>query len=196
MEHTFDAANADFVTAFLLIGGDLDVDNDMAADQAVELVDDAHVTHVLDVRLEANDSVLWTQLPEVHYLWHGMDDAGQTVPRDWWDSVTDWAVNAITSGGRVLVHCHMGINRSPSVAFAVLLTLGWHPVDAMAAIRAARPIANAWYAEQALTWHLARTNTPPALATRAHQQLAAWRREHPLDVVRIIRETRGRNNDR
>lgn len=138
MNHTFDTANADFITDFLLVGGDLDMDDDLAADQAVELADDARVTHVLDVRLEANDSALWAQLPEVHYLWNGMDDAGQAVPDDWWDVTTDWVVNAITSGGRVLVHCHMGINRSPSVAFAVLLTLGWQPVDAIAAIRAAR----------------------------------------------------------
>ncbi|RYG11844.1 MAG: hypothetical protein EON92_09625, partial [Burkholderiales bacterium] len=193
--HTFDTANADFIDDFLLVGGDLDTDNDLAADQAVELADDARVTHVLDVRLEANDSALWAQLPEVHYLWNGMDDAGQAVPDDWWDSTTDWVVNAITSGGRVLIHCHMGINRSPSVAFAALLTLGWQPVDAMTAIRTARPVANAWYAEQALAWHMNRTQTPPALATRAHQHLATWRRDHPLDVTRIIKDVRDRNND-
>ncbi|WP_457202517.1 hypothetical protein [Nocardioides sp. HB32] len=68
-------------------------------------------------------------------------------------------------------------------------------MDAMTAIRSARPIANAWYAEQALTWHLARTHTPPPLATRACRHLAAWRREHPLDVVRVIRDVRDRNND-
>lgn len=195
MTYQFKTANADFIADFLVVGGDLDVDNQQAIQQAVELVDTAGVTHVLDIRLEANDSFFWGHMPDVHYLWDGMDDAGQTVPDTWWDSTTDWVVNAITSGGRVLVHCHMGINRSPSVAFAALLTLGWQPVDAMTAIRSARPIANAWYAEQALTWHLARTHTPPALATRARRHLAAWRREHPLDVIRVIKDVRDRNSD-
>lgn len=195
MTYTFYTANADFITDFLLVGGDLDLDNKRAIDQAIELVEAAGVTHVLDVRLEANDTWFWGHLPDVAYRWDGMDDAGQTVPGAWWDRTTEWVVNAITSGGRVLVHCHMGINRSPSVTFAALLTLGWQPADAMTAIRSARPIANAWYAEQALTWHLKRTDTPAKLAARAYEHLAAWRLEHPLDVVRIIADVRGRTND-
>lgn len=89
----------------------------------------------------------------------------------------------------------VGINRSPSAAFAILLTLGWEPVEALTAIRSARPTANAWYAEQALSWHLRRTQTPSKLAARARRQLAAWRRNHPLDVVRAIRDVRTRTND-
>ncbi len=110
-------------------------------------------------------------------------------------TATDWVVNAITSGGRVLVHCHLGINRSPSAAFAILLTLGWGSVEALSAIRTARPIANAWYAEQALAWHLKRTHTPAKVAVLERRRLAAWRREHPLDVVRVIRDVRDRNDD-
>ncbi|GEP40327.1 hypothetical protein NPS01_39900 [Nocardioides psychrotolerans] len=195
MNHIFKQANADFITDYLVVGGDLDQDNNQAVHQAVELGDTAGITHVLDVRLEANDSGLWSYMPDVAYRWDGMDDAGQVVPDAWWDGIADWAVSAITAGGRVLVHCHMGINRSPSAAYAILLTMGWDPVEALAAIRSARPIANAWYAEQALTWHLKRTNTPPRQAAQAHRQLAAWRREHPLDVVRIIADVRTRTND-
>ena len=195
MNHTFKQANADFITDFLIVGGDLDLDNQRAIDQAIELVETAGVTHVLDVRLEGNDTWFWGHLPDVAYRWDGMDDAGQAVPDAWWDRITDWAVSAITAGGRVLVHCHMGINRSPSAAYAILLTMGWHPVEALDAIRSARPIANAWYAEQALAWHLQRTHTPPRFAARAHQQVAAWRREHPLDVVRVIADLRRRTND-
>jgi dual specificity phosphatase 3 len=195
MTHTFKHANADFITDFLVVGGDLDPDNHLGVKQALELVDAAAVTHVLDVRLEMDDSELWAHLPEVAYRWDGMDDAGQTVPDDWWDGVTEWAVDAITAGGRVLVHCHMGINRSPSVAFAILLTLGWDPVDALTAIRSARPIANAWYAEQALTWHLKRTQALMPAAALAHRRVAAWRSEHPLDVIRVIADIRTRQHD-
>ncbi len=80
MNYVCKQANADFVTDCLVVGGDLDQDNDLAAQQAVELVDIAGVTHVLDVRLEMNDSQLWAYMPDVVYRWDGMDDAGQTVP--------------------------------------------------------------------------------------------------------------------
>ncbi|WP_457202516.1 hypothetical protein [Nocardioides sp. HB32] len=98
MTYKFKTANADFITDFLAVGGDLDVDNQQAIQQAVELVDVARVTHVLDVRLEANDSYLWGHMPDVHYLWDGQDDAGQTVSGAWWERTTDWVVQAITSG--------------------------------------------------------------------------------------------------
>ncbi len=195
MRHMFTHANANFVTDQLVIGGDLDQDNDLAVSQAVELVDVAGITHVLDIRLEMDDAKLWACLPDVAYRWDGMDDAGQTVSDDWWDGTTAWAADAITSGGRALVHCHLGINRSPSAAFAILLTMGWTPIEALTAIRRARPIANAWYAEQALAWHLKRTHTSATLAAREHRRVAAWRREHPLDVVRVIRDIRTRRDD-
>ena len=84
----------------------------------------------------------------------------------------------------------MGINRGPSAGFAVLLDQGWDPVDALAAIRDARPIANVWYAEDAVEWHLARTGAShwERKATRA--RVAQWRSDNPLDVVRIIRGIR------
>lgn len=42
---------------------------------------------------------------------------------------------------------------------------------------------------------MGRTQTPPTLAKRAHHHLSTWRRDHPLDVVRIIKDVRDRNND-
>ena len=52
----------------------------------------------------------------------------------------------------VLVHCHMGVNRGPSMAYAILLALGWDAVEALNAISAARPIAGVIYAGNALSW--------------------------------------------
>jgi hypothetical protein len=119
-------ANAHFVTPFLAVGGDLAFDNAIAAAQAIELVNGG-ITHVLDVRQECDDTELWSYVPEVTYRWDGIDDAGQKVPASWFEDVTRWARDAITSGGTVLTHCHMGINRGPSVGYAVLLRLGWDP---------------------------------------------------------------------
>ncbi len=187
--HTFTLVNAHFVTDFLAVGGDLAFDTQYAADQAVELVD-AGVTHVLDVRHEASDADLWSYVPEVNYRWDGIDDAGQRVPAAWFDGIVEWALAAIADGGVILTHCHMGINRGPSAGFAVLLGLGWDPVEALSAIRAARPIANVWYAEDALASHFGRTSASTAERRTTLARVARWRAENPLDVVRIIRSIR------
>jgi hypothetical protein len=84
----------------------------------------------------------------------------------------------------------MGINRGPSAGYAVLLGLGWDPVEAIEAIRRARPIANVWYAEDALGWHHRRTCASTGRRREERAALAAWRSVNPLDVVRIIREVR------
>jgi dual specificity phosphatase 3 len=136
----FHVANAHFVTPFLAVGGDLSYDDAVAVRQSVELVDGG-VTRILDVRQEADDSDWWASVEGVDYLWAGIDDAGQRLPAAWFDHIAGWATEAISAGGVVLTHCHMGINRGPSAGYAVLLALGWDPVDALAAIRAARPIA-------------------------------------------------------
>ena len=129
-------------------------------------------------------------VPEVTYRWDGIDDAGQTVPAEWFDGIVDWAREAIAQGAVVLTHCHMGINRGPSAGYAVLLGLGWDPVDALAAIRSARPIANIWYAEDALSWHFARTGATLAERRIVLTRVRKWRGENPLDVLRIIRSIR------
>lgn len=182
-------ANAHFVTPFLAVGGDLSCDEEVAVRQSVELVVDGGITHVLDVRWEADDTDWWAET-EVTYLWDGIDDAGQRVPAAWFDGIVDWALAAIGAGGVVFTHCHMGINRGPSAGYAVLLGLGWDPVEALAAIRTARPIAHVWYAEDALAWHLERTGAGAAERRTARARVACWRDENPLDVVRIIRRIR------
>ncbi len=184
-----EVANAHFVTPYLAVGGDLAYDDATAVRQSVELVVTGGVTHVLDVRFEADDTDWWAET-EVSYLWAGIDDAGQRVPGEWFDHVTGWALAAIKDGGVVLTHCHMGINRGPSAGFAVLVGLGWDPVVALAAIRAARPIAHIWYAEDALEWHFDRVGAIPAQRRTTRALVAQWREHNPLDVVRIIRRIR------
>ena len=183
-------ANAHFVTPFLAVGGDLPFDNDLAREHADDLVA-AGITHVLDVRQEADDAWFWSDRGGVRYRWAGIDDAGQIVPAAWFEDVVSWALRALADpGARLLTHCHMGINRGPSVGFAMLLAMGWDPVAAIAAIRRARPIAHVWYAEDALRWHHWRTGASPSQQHHDLRRLKDWREEHPLDVVRIIRDIR------
>ncbi len=150
------------------------------------------ITHVVDVRREWDDQQLFaTRAPHVGYLHHGMDDAGQDVPLEWFDVAVQWIELALTEPDAVvLTHCHMGINRGPSLGYAVLLAQGWDCVAAIAAIREARPQANVWYAADALRWHHQRTGVTESVAAEQQARLAAWREQHPLDVVRLIREVR------
>ncbi len=186
------AANADFVTEQLVVGGDLDYWNDsLGYLQLAELVE-AGITHIVDARVEASSELFVAEFaPEVTYQHHGMDDAGQQVPGEWFDFGVDFALEAMADPDAVvLTHCHMGINRGPSLGYAVLLGLGWDPVAALDAIRSARPIAAIGYAEDALAWHHGRTGA--SVATRRHdrRRLAQWRRDNDIDVETIIRRLR------
>jgi len=186
VDFTFKFANADFITEYLAIGGDLGYDSERAATQAAELVDRAHLTHILDVRSEAVEP-LWGRFPGVEYLWDGIDDAVQEVPPEWFERITDWSHEAIAGGGAVLAHCHMGVNRGPSAGFAVLMREGWDPIDAIDAIRSARPQAFTAYAEDALEWHLGRVDASPRETVLQRGRLEQWRRDHRMDVARAIR---------
>lgn len=179
-------ANLHFVTERLAVGGDLSQDVHKAVEQLVEL-EDLGITHVVDCRLEWSDMDFFAEAQsDISYLHHGMDDAGQNVPAAWFDTAIGWIEQA-GPDAVVLTHCHMGINRGPSLGFAVLLHEGWDPVEAIEAIRFARPIANVWYAGDALLWHHGRLGTDPAEDLR---RLERWRDDNPLDVVRLIRAQR------
>ena len=184
-------ANADFVTPSLLVGGDLDYrSGELAARQLSELVE-AGVTHIVDVRVEWSDEQLVRQLyPRLAYLHHGVDDAGQLVPAAWFDRGVGYALDAIAAGGVVLTHCHMGINRGPSLGFAVLLAQGWDAVAALDAIRRVRPIAFVAYAEDALAWW----HGPTQALEDELDRVALWRRENHLDVAAVIRMKRAQED--
>lgn len=174
-----EVANAHFVTPLLVVGGHLDQRDDLlAAAQRGELIEHG-VSHLVDARVEADDWPFVTGLaPDVSYLWHGMDEAGQRVPGSWFERGVGFVLDVwrADSAAVVLVHCHMGINRGPSLGYAVLLALGWDVVEAIDAIRAARPIAHVAYAEDALRWHHDRVGAGPAQRRRDHDRLASWRR--------------------
>ncbi len=186
-------ANLHFVTPQLAVGGDLSASDPRLAARQLDEIVELGITHVVDVRSECSDrGLVAARAPQLRYLHHGMDDAGQSVSASWFERAVAWVERAFAehSGAVVLTHCHMGINRGPSLGFAVLLAQGWDPVDAIDTVRRCRPQANVWYAADALAWHHARTETPLGIAQQQRGALQAWRTAHPLDVVRLIRQAR------
>jgi dual specificity phosphatase 3 len=128
------------------------------------------ITLVIDLRKEWEDSAIWN-LYGIPYLHLPTDDAyGWHIPTDLFDQLVERAVAEIKDGGKVLVHCHMGINRGPSGAFAVLLALGMEAAEAFDLIREVRPIAYIDYAEDALLAHLQRERIPTRQAAAEMQK--------------------------
>lgn len=189
---SFRAANASPITRELWIGGDLDIFRpDVADAQLTELVE-AGLTHIIDVRMEWDDSTWVTAAaPHVDYFHHGIDDAGQRIPDDWFDEGVAYAFEAFRdSKAVVLTHCHMGINRGPSMGFAILLAMGWEPIEALDAIRDARPIAFIGYADDALDWWLRRDGAGRQERRAGAVAIRRWRDKNEMDVVNVIRKIR------
>ena len=184
-------ANLDFITDRLATGGDLPYDS-TAARRDLREWQRLGITHVIDNRLEWSDEELVAEwAPDITYLHNGVDDAGQRMPDEWFDQGVEFARTALAQpDNKVLVHCHMGINRGPSLAYAVLLASGMDPIAAIDAVRKARPIAGLGYAEDALDWHHRRTSAPSTERAYDRRRLAAWRHDNWIDVVRIIRSIR------
>ena len=90
----------------------------------------------------------------------------------------------------ILVHCHMGVNRGPSMAHRILLEQGWDAVDALAAIREARPIANVEYVTDSVRHFHGRTSDSFTPLRADLDRVRAWRAERPLDLSWIISRIR------
>ena len=152
----------------------------------------AGITHIVDLRGEACDADdVARHAPDIGYTWLGTHDAGGDQDFSWFDK----GVAAITRAlgdpdARVVVHCHMGVNRAPSMAFAALLQLGHGIEDGLHAVRDARPIAKILYADSAVRWFADRDGWAEAFRIDAESRVWAWHRDNDVDVRWIISRIR------
>lgn len=180
-------ANVSRITDRLLTGGDLPVDvgpEGMLLD--LRDLETEGVTHIIDNRSEWSDEEFVARhAPRIRYLHNGHDDDGLRMPDSWFERGVGFALQALQRPGTtVLAHCHMGVNRGPSMAFAILLGQGVDPVAALDLIRTARPIVGLAYAADALDWWQRTSGTPDHVAARQRVDVAGWLTEHPLGVLR------------
>jgi dual specificity phosphatase 3 len=113
----------------------------------------AGVTHIIDAQVERNDGGLLEA--STMYLWDPTADDGQhPKPVPWFKVAVEFATNAFADPGMiVMTHCAAGVNRGPSLAYAIMRAQGWSAIDAEAQLRKGRPQVNIAYkadAEQAL----------------------------------------------
>ena len=176
------------VTPGLAVCGDLPTDFEDAVDVLVAWID-AGVTDIVDVREEWSDEDLVADLaPPLAYHHVGTHDHGGTQADAWFDAGVAPVLEAMADDERLaVVHCHMGINRGPSLAFAALLAAGWDTVEALDAIRGARPIAAIAYAEDAVRWHGQTTGRSPQATAAEVRRVRRWHDQHDIDVRRDIR---------
>jgi len=191
-------ANISYLTGRVWTGGDLPSElGDQAMLTDLVQIQNAGITDILDNRIEWSDErFVRAHAPDVGFLWNGADDAGQVMPDTWFDAGVQFALQALADpDAQVLAHCHMGINRGPSMAFAILLATGMEPVAALSAIRRGRPIAAISYDRDALHWWHRMSGTAALLAKRQRAEVANWHQGNPLDVDRIIRVMRSREDN-
>ena len=82
----------------------------------------------------------------------GVDDDGDAQQHAWFDEGVTWIEDVLADpAAMVLIHCHMGVNRAPSLMFAALLAAGWEPIAALKRIASACLIAAVLYAADVLT---------------------------------------------
>ena len=182
------------VTEQVLLCGDLAPGVAAARAQLQGWVE-AGVTHILDVRLDQevgfDVELVAAYAPHVTYLRAGVDDSGRSQDDAWFDAGVDAALEALADpAAKIVVHCHMGVNRGPSMAFAILLAAGWEPVPALEAIRQARPIAAIVYANDAVAWWLRRNGATDAEIGDARTAVTVWRWSNPVQVGWIISRIR------
>jgi dual specificity phosphatase 3 len=171
----------------LAICGDLPSDDDAALAQLEGWVA-AGITHIVDVREEHNDEAFVIEhAPHIDYTWLGTHDDGGSQDPEWFALGVGAILAALADpSARVVVHCHMGVNRAPSMAFGALLALGYEPVPALAAIRSARPIAGILYAESALRWWNAATGASEWATEAQLDAMERWFVTNWVDVSWVI----------
>ncbi|HYO19815.1 MAG TPA: hypothetical protein VES02_14250 [Dermatophilaceae bacterium] len=183
MVHGSAGANISYIADRVWTGGDLpsDLGEDVMLADLVE-IQNAGITHILDTRIECSgEEFLRTHAPHLGYLWNGADDVGQVMVDDWFDAGVGFALAALADpDAQVLAHCHMGINRGPTMAFAILLATGLDPITVLNAIRRARPMAVIHYADDALDWWHRRADTPIPVVRMRRAQMAAWHGRDPF----------------
>lgn len=150
------------------------------------------ITHIVDAREEWSDEErVVARHPDITYHWVGTHDDGSAQPDEWFRAGVEAALEAMADPeAHAVVHCHMGVNRGPSLAFAVLLAMGWSPAAAAAAIRAARPVAAILYAENALDWWHRQGQVSAEQAAQQLAEFAEWQAANPVDVAWVISRIR------
>jgi protein tyrosine phosphatase (PTP) superfamily phosphohydrolase (DUF442 family) len=135
-------ADISFVTPWLAVGGAI------ATEEDVEEILEQGITHIINCRVGVDDNQLLRG--RAGYLWDPAPDDRKPKPSRWFiDAITFTKAAIKDPGAKVLVHCTGGIDRSPSVAYAILRSMGHSEAEAEHAVLSGRPEARFPYKRDA-----------------------------------------------
>lgn len=180
------------VAGQLYVSGALEFDPDRAAAQLQTWID-AGITHYLAVHVEFGFAEFIRENSDIEVIHLGVDDHLGRQDLSWFDRIAEAASTVFAHPDHKLVAtCYLGVNRGPSAAMAILCAQGWTPLQAMRAIRKARPIANLAYARDVARWNALRNGGTQIDARAAEAEVIAWFARHPLAAGECISTIYGR----
>ncbi len=180
------------ITEDILISGDLSHDFAKAKEQLKTWRREG-ITHIIDCRQEWNDEQIVGEHGEgIKYFWHGTHDSGGSQQASWYKRGWDFyeQVTENDPNAKVLVHCHMGINRAPSMAFYLMIREGYMPAEALKLIRTNRPIAACLYAESAWRTFAEEDNLSDEETTIGLREISEFFADNQIDPSTAIRQIR------
>src|ERR1700693_4270935 len=102
-----------WITGRIAVGGGIWTADNMA------VVARAGVTHILDMQIEFDDTVI-AEPHGIMVLWNPIDDDFQAKPPEVFQRGVDFALAALDrEGTRLFIDCAAGVDRAPMMALAV-----------------------------------------------------------------------------
>jgi dual specificity phosphatase 12 len=93
------------------------------------------ITHILNCTPDPHVGLKSFQVRQINI------NDGNEIPRDELMFAVATITAAVQQGGKILVHCHAGISRSPGIVCAYLMSIGFSWDEALDIVRRARPQA-------------------------------------------------------
>ena len=130
------------ITERLYIGAQINTDKDF------ETIKSLGITHIIDAQQERDDNAFEPKnMTGLTILWNPTPDDGvHPKPVSWVKNAVDFGMDALSHRGNiVLCHCAAGVNRGPSLGYAILRVLGLSKELAESLIRKNRPFVGLAY---------------------------------------------------
>ncbi len=125
-----------WITDRIAVGGGIWVGEKMAE------VARSGVTHIIDMQMEFDDTVLAEPFG-IEVLWNPVDDDFRHKPPEVFARGVDFALKALEQPDtKLYIHCAAGVHRAPMMTLALLRVLGWQLGEAMRDIERRRPVVD------------------------------------------------------
>ena len=124
-----------WVTDRIAVGGGIWTAQKMAE------VAQAGVTHIVDMQIEFDDTVL-AEPYGIQVLWNPIDDDFQPKPPEVFQRGVEFGLEALDQDGKLFIHCAAGVHRAPMITLALLCSMGWELETAMDLIESRRPVVD------------------------------------------------------